>query len=220
MECFKEDEIPHSQYEEKQPPPPDVPAQKGRELKTKLYQLLIDGDYDFPKPHEYEDLEEVDENDPQHKSVRADYVYDDTYVHLACAATEELPQNTDISSRNYIELLWTHEFDEAGERMIDKSLTVYLDEVSGHIGHVERDTMPAGKYWRYTQKQLGITDEADFIRYLMKSIRSIKETSQLRSGLDNNQTLDMDEFNRLSRVLAGLKPTHRVASSHLQLWKN
>jgi len=181
---------------------------------------LIDGDYDFPKPHEYEDLEEVDENDPQHKSIRADYVYDDdtkVKVHLACAATTELPQNTGISSRNYIELLWTDEFDEAGERMIDKTLRVYLDEVSGYTGYVERDTMPAGKYWSYTQKQLGITDEADFIRYLDETTRRLEETAQLSSSLNNDQTLDVDEFNRLNRVLAGLKPRHRVPSTHLQL---
>jgi hypothetical protein len=188
----------------------EVPAKKGLELKGKLYQLLIDGDYDFPRPQDYEGWEALDPNDPQHKSIRADYVNDgNVAVHLACAATKELSQNTGIFSRNYIDLLWTDEFDEAGERMIDKSLTVYLDEVSGLIGHVQRDRAPAGKYRQYAQKQLGGTDGADFFRRLL-------EAARLRSSFSNDQMLDLDEFNRLSRVLAGLEPRHRVSSIHLR----
>lgn len=195
-------------------PQPEIERRdEGRWLKEKLYELLRDGYYDFPKLQDSEPWDsELDINDPRFKSIRADYINDeDVYVYLAGAATPELADMVGISSRNSIQLRWPKHFDDSGHAMILDSITVYIDEGSNFIGDIVRRVSPAPRYRAMAKGHNRDIDSPQFIK-------EITEIYDLESKLDDNTPLSREEFEFIKEVLSGLNSSHQVEPSHLRFF--
>lgn len=193
---------------------PEIERQdEGKWLRGKLYELLRNGDYDFPQPDDAGLWGELDIDDPGLKYIRADYISDeDVHVYVAGAATAEMANMIGIASRNNIELRWPKHFDDSGDAMILASLTVYIDEDSNHIGAVERSIRPAPKYRAMAKGRdnRGV-DNPQFIT-------EMTEVFDLESKLNGNESLSREEFEFIKEVLSGLNSSHQVESSHLRFF--